>query len=176
MKNQKLIRLSFAALFAALTTVFITLVHLPYGQTGYIHLGDAVLLLCAALLPAPYATAAAAVGGGLADLLSGFPIYALPTMLIKALMALTLSANTKTLLCRRNVIGALAAAGVNLLLYALTEFLFGLTVYTMPPAGALTLAVSTLPQNGIQGAAGVLLFLPLAAAFDRFYIKSRFHL
>lgn len=176
MQNQNLTRLSFAGLFAALTAIFIYLIHIPYGQTGYIHLGDAVIFLCAVLLPEPYAAAAAAVGGGLADLISGFPIYILPTVLIKVCMALLLSSKTPKLLCKRNVIGVLLAAALNLLLYAVTEFVLGVTAYGMPAAGALATAVSTLLQNGIQGAANVVVFLPLAAASDRFHIKSKFHL
>ena len=91
MDRKTITRISFAAMFAALTALFITLIHIPYGETGYIHLGDAVILLCAAVLPAPYAIPAAAVGGGLADLFSGFPLYIIPTVIIKSLMALTLS-------------------------------------------------------------------------------------
>ena len=42
---------------------------------GYIHLGDALIYLAAVLLPAPYAMAAGAIGGGLADLLTA-PVWA----------------------------------------------------------------------------------------------------
>ena len=55
----------------------------PYG--GYIHFGDAIIYLTATLLPAPYAIAAAAIGGGLADLLTA-PMWILPTIIIKMLI------------------------------------------------------------------------------------------
>ncbi|MBQ5969933.1 MAG: ECF transporter S component [Clostridia bacterium] len=175
MDRKTITRISFAAMFAALTALFITLIHIPYGETGYIHLGDAVILLCAAVLPAPYAIPAAAVGGGLADLFSGFPLYIIPTVIIKSLMALTLSSKTGTVLCRRNLAGAGVAVGLNLLLYAVAEWVLGLAVYGLTPGGALAVAVTTLPQNAIQGAASFALFVPLAAGFDKLRAKTTFH-
>ena len=171
--RQTINRISFAAMFAALTALFITLIHIPYGETGYIHLGDAVILLCAAVLPTPYAVPAAAVGGALADLFSGFPLYIIPTILIKGLMALTLTSKSPTVLCRRNLAGAGLAVGLNLLLYAAAEWVLGLAVYGLTPGGALAVAVTTLPQNAIQGVASFALFVPLAILADKLHAKNR---
>ena len=98
-----------AALFAAviaLTTAY--LFHIPV-PTGYIHLGDAFLYLAASLLPLPYAVAAASLGAGLADLLT-YPAWALPTLLIKAAVALLFTSRGETFLCRRNVLALFGAA------------------------------------------------------------------
>ncbi len=105
--------LTFSALFAAviaLTTAF--LFHIPLGSNGgYLHFGDAFIYLAASLLPMPYACAAAAIGGGLADLMSGAPIWVVPTMLIKPLTAVWFTNRGGRLLCRRNVL-ALVLAGL----------------------------------------------------------------
>lgn len=69
-----------AALFAAaiaVTTAYI--IHIPLPTGGYIHPGDALIYLAACLLPTPWAVAAAAVGAGLADLLTA-PQWVLPTL------------------------------------------------------------------------------------------------
>lgn len=173
-KNKKITVISFASLFAAMTAVFIYLIHIPYGTTGYIHFGDAVIFLCASLVPAPYSVLAAAVGAGLADFLSGFPLYIIPTIAVKALMALTFSSKTKKLISKRNLVACAVSILISLALYGLTEFLFGIYIYSMPPAGAVTVAASTLLQNSIQGAVSIVIYLAAGAALDKFNVKSRF--
>ena len=87
-ESKKLRLLCLAALFAgaiAVTTAY--LLHIPIPTGGYIHLGDALIYLAACLLPAPYAVGAAMVGAGLADLLTA-PLWVVPTLLIKAIVAL----------------------------------------------------------------------------------------
>lgn len=72
-------------IFSALT-VLLTLIHMPLpGGTGYIHFGDGIIYLASCILPAPYSVFAAAIGGALADLLSGFGVWAPFTFVIKAL-------------------------------------------------------------------------------------------
>ena len=79
--------LTTAALFAAAIAVMTAyMFHIPIPTGGYIHLGDALIYLAACLLPAPYAAAAAAAGAGLADLLTA-PMWVLPTLIIKPLVA-----------------------------------------------------------------------------------------
>ena len=69
---QKLIYMTTTALFAALicvTTAYIF--HIPFGTNGgYVHIGDTLIYLAAAILPAPYAMIAGALGGAFADLLT----------------------------------------------------------------------------------------------------------
>ena len=109
-ESKKLRLLCLAALFAgaiAVTTAY--LLHIPIPTGGYIHLGDALIHLAACLLPAPYAVGAAMVGAGLADLLTA-PLWVVPTLLIKALVALLFTSRAPRLLCPRN--GAAPSAGL----------------------------------------------------------------
>ena len=76
-ENEKLLNMVKAGVFAAMTALLTATLHIPVGN-GYIHCGDAVIFLAAAMLPLPYAVGASAVGGMLADVLSGYPVYALP--------------------------------------------------------------------------------------------------
>ena len=70
-------RMTLTGLFAAMITLMTAYIcHIPYGANGgYIHFGDALIYIAAVLLPRPYALAAAAIGGGLADLLTA-PMWA----------------------------------------------------------------------------------------------------
>lgn len=88
MKRQSnVLWLAYGGMMAALVFVATYFFKLPVSITqGYIHLGDGFILLGAALLGRP-AIAAAAVGSMLADVLGGYTLYAIPTFLIKGLVA-----------------------------------------------------------------------------------------
>lgn len=86
MNDNTIRKLVYSALFAALTCCA-TMLRFPAG-IGYIHAGDAVVLLGAFLLGPWWGAFTAGLGSALADLLSGYALYAPATFVIKALMAL----------------------------------------------------------------------------------------
>lgn len=78
--------LVFTALMTALVFVATYLPHIPI-PLGYAHLGDAVIFLLALLAPRRSALVAACIGSALADLLGGFALWIVPTLVIKFVMA-----------------------------------------------------------------------------------------
>lgn len=71
------------------SVLLLSLINIPIGGgNGYIHLGDAAVLLCACLLPQFYACAAAGIGSALADIILGFSVYAPASLFIKAVACL----------------------------------------------------------------------------------------
>ena len=163
MRSQnKLHLITISALFAAaitMTTAY--LLHIPIPTGGYIHLGDTLIYLAACLLPAPYAAAAAAVGAGLADLLTA-PVWVLPTLLIKALLVLPFTNKGKHILCRRNV-AAVFFAGV-----------FSPAAYAVAGCAMTGTVDSFLPQflgTLVQGIGSGALFLVIAPAMDKVKLK-----
>ena len=88
-KIRNLVLLALTALFAALTAVATAFIKINTGiNEGYIHLGDSIVYLTACILPLPYACLAAAIGGGIADLLAGAAVWAPITAVIKAINVL----------------------------------------------------------------------------------------
>ena len=88
MKNHNyILRLVAIALFAAIILLS-TLLSIPNGVGGYIHPGDSMIYACAWFLGGPLAAIAAAVGSGLADIIAGYPQFAIITLLIKGIMGL----------------------------------------------------------------------------------------
>ncbi len=87
MTSQKLIKLVVASMFAALCYICTTFVQIP-SIKGYTHLGDGAVILSGILLGPLYGAAAAGLGSMLADLLTGYASYAIPTLLIKATAAI----------------------------------------------------------------------------------------
>ena len=81
------------------------LVEIPAPTRGYIHLGDTLVYLCGILLGPLTGGISAAIGSTLADLFSGYAVYAPVTFVIKFLDAaivgaiyLALSKKSDTLL------------------------------------------------------------------------------
>ncbi|HCB91585.1 MAG TPA: TIGR04002 family protein [Ruminococcaceae bacterium] len=166
MKNQKSFRLGvLAALFGALIFVVTAYaLHIPTPTTGgYVHLGDAFLYLAASLLPAPYAVAAAAVGEALSDALTGSIAYALPTLVIKAAMALCFSAAGASIVTRRNAVATAAAGLICVGGYYLTEVLL---------CRSFVVPVASVPANLVQAAASAAIYLLAGRALDRVKLKS----
>ena len=89
MHSEKLRHLTLAALFAALACTATLLIQIPAipPAKGYINLGDCIVNVAAWVLGPVFGAAAAGIGSALADIISGYVIYAPATLVIKALMA-----------------------------------------------------------------------------------------
>ncbi len=86
-QNTKLRYLTVSALWAAIIFLAVFIIKIPLVN-GYANIGDALIFTCALLMPLPYAMGAGAIGATLADIVSGYAIYAPFTFVIKAVMVL----------------------------------------------------------------------------------------
>ena len=86
--NNKTRKIVLAALLASLTCVATMLIKVPSPLKGYVNLGDCVVLLSGWILSPLYGFFAAGIGSALADIFSGYVIYAPATFVIKGAMAL----------------------------------------------------------------------------------------
>ncbi|MCQ2509893.1 MAG: ECF transporter S component [Lachnospiraceae bacterium] len=82
--NEKVTRICETAMMMALVFVVTRFIQVPI-PLGYFNVGNCVILLFCVILPNPYGVIGASVGSAFADLTS-YPIYTVPTLLIKALM------------------------------------------------------------------------------------------
>lgn len=81
-------QLTISGLMAALVLVGTMLIQVPTPTKGYIHIGDSMVYLSGILLGPVAGSIAAAMGSMLADLFSGYGIYAPVTFVVKGLDAL----------------------------------------------------------------------------------------
>ncbi len=164
MKNGYDLRfLVLAAVFAAAiaaTTAYV--LHIPIPTGGYVHVGDALIYLAACLLPMPWAMAAGAVGGMVADLLTA-PVWALATFVIKALICLPFTSKGKRLLCARNA-AAMVVAGL------LSPTLYGF--FNVFLAQAWTAFWPQFLGTLVQGVGSGIVFVVLALACDKAGLKK----
>lgn len=81
-------KLILAALFAALSCVATMAIRIPTpGTGGYIHPGDAIVILCGVILGPVWGFLAAGMGSCMSDLLGGYLMYVPITFVIKGLVA-----------------------------------------------------------------------------------------
>ena len=150
----------FAAAIAA-TTAYV--LHIPIPTGGYVHVGDALIYLAAGLLPLPWAMAAGAVGGALADLLTA-PVWAPATFVIKALICLPFTSKGEMLLCARNVAATVIAGLLPPTLYGFFNVFLAQTWTAFWPQFLGTL---------VQGVGSGIVFVVLALACDKAGLKKR---
>ena len=147
MKKLTVRQLTLCGVMAALVFVMTYFPKVPVPVTGgYVHLGDGAAFLSVLLL-GPLGIAAAALGSALSDLIGGYMIYVLPTLIIKALMTWGVWLRVRKGSSAALTIGFILAEVIMVLSY----FVFEAALYG--PAAA---AAAILP-NVIQGVAGVVL-------------------
>ena len=149
-------------MFAALVCVATMLIKIPSPLKGYINLGDGIVLLAAWVLPLPYGIVAAGLGSALADLFSGYIVYAPATFVIKGAMALVVFFSFKLMSKRigrlpSQIIGAVLAEILMIAGYYVFEgFMYGF--------GA---SLVNIPANAFQGLAGIIIGITLIKIFEK---------
>ena len=164
MKNRKLLYSLYTSLFAALVFVATMIIKIPTLTGGYMNIGDGMVLLCGFILGPVWGSLAAGIGSMLSDLV-GYPIYAIATFLIKALMAFVayfLAKILKTVFKKRCFIAYMIAGLAAELIMVGGYFVFE-AVFMSYGWGA---AVSVLP-NVLQGIVGVSVGTVLMVIFDK---------
>ena len=160
MENEKLRKIVHASLFAALICAATMVIHIPVPATGgYLNLGDAFILTAALLLGPVYGFAAGGIGSMLADILSGYPQYAVGTLLIKGASALVAALLWKVFSQKLQwrPVFATAVSGI----IAEAVMVFGYFGYESLVLGFGIGAAAAIPGNCLQGIAGVIIAVPL---------------
>ncbi|MBQ7226388.1 MAG: ECF transporter S component [Clostridia bacterium] len=148
--NKHIKKLTICGIFAAIICVVTTFVAVPAPAIGSINLGD-IFILCSAWLLGPWGALASGIGASLADIFSGFAIYAPATLVIKAIVALScyysfflfvrLIKDERIGNILSRLLSALIAEGVMVLGY----FAYESIVY------GVSMAIASIPFNLIQG-------------------------
>ncbi|MFP4199842.1 MAG: ECF transporter S component [Clostridia bacterium] len=118
--------LIWGALFGAVIAVSTAYIKIP-GPGGYYHLGDGFIYAAAILLGPTVAGTAAAIGSLFADVLAGWPAWALPSFFIKGLTALVVGYLARGVRVDLHNVGAMVVgASITVVGYsAAAYFIFG---------------------------------------------------
>lgn len=157
--TQKIVTSAMLATLVLITTIIIKI---PSPFRGYLNFGDGAVLVCGWILSPLCAFFAAGIGSALADIFSGYIIYAPATFIIKGLMALVASFSLKlinkkspSLPCR--LIGCVIAEIIMVIGY----FLFESILYGFEPS------IINIPANAVQGIFGLIIGSLLIKAFEK---------
>ena len=161
MKNTTY-KIVMSSLFAALICVATMLIKIPSPLKGYINLGDGIVLLAAWVLPLPYGLVAAGLGSALADLFSGYVVYAPATFVIKALMAVVACSCYKLFTKKaKSTISRIFSGILAELVMILGYFLFEGVLYGFVPS------LVNIPANAVQAVAGIIIGVILITVFEK---------
>lgn len=166
MTSKQIRLLCSTAIFAALIAIMTAYIcHIPDPITGgYIHLGDSLIYLAAALLPRPYAMAAGAIGASIADLLTA-PMWTLPTFFIKMLITLPFTKKGNKIISIRNVIAPLIAY----LISGTGYFLVSLLIFQHD-----VVFLTSFLGSAVQSLGSGVIFIIVGLALDRTNFKKQF--
>ena len=151
--NNNLKKLILATLFAALSCVATMSIRIPTpGTSGYIHPGDAIVILSGVILGPVWGFLAGGIGSALSDLIGGYFIYVPITFVIKGLVALAagllyqkVGKNQKS-----RYIAVILGGVADIILVAGGYFVCEFFIYG---AGA----AASIPANIIQGVGGLVI-------------------
>lgn len=153
MKTKNLIM---AALIAALACITTMIIKVPSPLKGYVNLGDCIVLVAGWIFSPTYGFMAAAIGSAMADVFSGYVLYAPATFVIKGLMALTACYGYK--LCSKklgDLISRIISGVMAEILMVLGYYIFEGFLYGFIPS------LVNIPANGVQGVAGLIIGVTL---------------
>ena len=156
MKDKKIREVAITALMAALIFIATFLIKIPNPATGgYSHMGDCMIFLAVVLLGRKNGSLAASIGGALSDLLAGAPVWILPTLIIKYIMAFIMGTIIKAQpeSKKLQITGAAVGGLFQIVAYTLVKILLW----------GFTTALLSVPNISIQTLVGVVLFGVLSA-------------
>lgn len=151
-----------ASMLAALCCVATMIIKIPSPLKGYLNLGDCVVLLSGFMLSPLYGFLAAGVGSALADIFSGYVVYAPATFIIKGVMALIAFYGFKYLHTKVGKTPSRVISGiVSEIIMVLGYFIFEGFMYGFIPSAV------NIPANAVQGVAGLILGVTLVRVFEK---------
>ena len=154
--------MALSAMLTALVCIATMLIKIPSPLKGYINLGDCVVLLAGWVLSPGYGFLAAGLGSAMADIFSGYLIYAPATFLIKGMMAFVVYYGHKMLFKKGgDFLGRIVPGFFAELLMILGYFVFEGFMY------GFVASLVNIPANAVQGVAGIILGVILAKIFDK---------
>lgn len=160
--NSTTKKIVMASMLAALCCVATMIIKIPSPLEGYLNLGDCVVLLSGFMLSPLYGFLAAGIGSALADIFSGYVLYAPITFTIKGIMALVAYFGFAFLQKRTGRATARIMSGI----CAEIIMLIGYYVFEGFMYGFVAAAVN-IPANAIQGLFGLVFGIILVRIFEK---------
>lgn len=171
--HEKLLKICFTAMFAALIFVAAKLIQIPTPTNGYVNFGDCFVLIAAWVLGPVYGFAAAAIGSAVADLM-GYTQYVPGTFFIKGMMALAAALVIRAFIKkggRLRLLGFIVSGSAAELIMIGGYYLYEATLLGYGFAGAL----EGIPGNSLQGIFGAVFGVVLIRVIAKTGVLKKFN-
>lgn len=157
-KEFLLIQISLSAVMAALVSVATLIIRVPNPMGGYFNFGDVMIFVSALTFGPIIGGIAGGIGSAIADML-GFPVFVIPTLIIKGLEGFLagLIADRKSVF--RDILAVVVAGSEMIVGYFLVEL--------YPLQWGLGGALAEVPPNIAQIVIGGLVGIPVAKIVRR---------
>lgn len=180
------LRLVTASLLIAFTCIATMIIQIPTTATmGYIHIGDTFVILSGIILGPLLGGFAAGLGSLLADGLSGYAMFMIPTFIIKFLAAFVCGLIYRKL--RKNISrhealaflpASIASELIVLVGYFLNSIVLAMLLNSSTSSETITAGISTgslgLLPNTVQGIVGIVLAFALYPLLNKIPLIKQF--
>jgi uncharacterized membrane protein len=157
-KENALVQISLISIMTALVTVGTLIIRIPNPMGGYFNVGDAMVFVCALTFNPILGGFAGGLGSAIADII-GFPLFVIPTLVIKGLEGFLASLVTDKKNVFRDVLAVVVAGSEMVIGYFLVEL--------YPLQWGLGGALAEVPGNIAQIAIGGIVGVPIALVLRR---------
>lgn len=164
--NYKTKKIVLNGLMTALVCIATMVIQVPTpGTNGYVNVGDAVIFITSILFGPLAGMLAGGVGSALADLLSGYPHWALFTLIIKGLEGYLVG----IIVSKSNTISrTIFSISIGIIVMVIGYFLAGAIL-----KGSFIVSAASIPSNIVQGIVSMIIAIPLSLSLKNVeYIKS----
>ena len=157
-KENTLVQISLIPIMAALVTVGTLIIRIPNPMGGYFNVGDVMIFVCALTFNPIIGGLAGGIGSAIADMI-GFPVFTIPTLIVKGLEGFLASLITNKKNVFRDVLAVVVAGSEMIIGYFLVE------LYALQ--WGLGGALAEVPGNIAQIIIGGLVGIPVALVLRR---------
>lgn len=156
------------ALFIAIVFLGVFIIKFP-GPFGYAHLGDSMIFLSVLMLGGRRGAIAGGLGAAIADVVSGYTIWAVPTLICKAAMALVMG-----LIIKNHIFGLKGRA-----LWIFAAIIGGITqgigyVICWYMLFGKAAAIAAIPGLIFQAVSGIAIAFVISEALQKTSLKKYF--
>jgi len=157
-KKNALVQISLLPIMIALVAAGTLIIRIPNPMGGYFNVGDAMIFACALTFDPIIGFLAGGLGSAIADVI-GFPLFVIPTLIIKGLEGLLVGLITSKKNSLRDMLAVVLAGSEMVIGYFLVE----LYILQWGFGGAL----AEVPGNIAQIVIGGLVGIPVAFVLRR---------
>ena len=148
MEHNRIKKITFSGVFAALICITTLIFRIPEPYTkGYINIGDSIIFLAAYIYSGEIAFLCGGFGSAIADLIAGYPHWAIFTFIVKGIEGFICGKIIKRK--KAKIIAPIIGAVEMVIGY----FLFGIII-----DGSVAASLTSVPLNIIQGAVSIVIY------------------